>query len=80
MSIRLSLGKPNAWLALRTVRCNKRKLPHRPKLWPIDGITVRQHNGAAGDQDVWHFRTHIKGRIKNDNLQVAKNLVIPAEE
>lgn len=50
------------------------------ELWPIDGISIRQHNGFAGDQDVWHFHAHIKGRIENDNLQTAKNIAMPVLE
>lgn len=50
------------------------------ELWPIDGISIRQHNESAGDQDVWHFHMHIKGRLKNDSLHAAKNNEMPAQE
>lgn len=49
------------------------------ELWPIQGITVWQHNESAGFQDVWHFHTHIKGRFENDNLYSAKNIAVSVE-
>jgi len=34
----------------------------------IDGITLWQHNEAAGNQEVWHFHIHVKGREAGDSL------------
>ena len=34
----------------------------------IDGTTIWQHNDPAGDQEVWHFHIHVKGRLKGDEL------------
>lgn len=34
----------------------------------VDGITIWQHNEPAGNQDVWHFHIHVKGRLKGDSL------------
>lgn len=31
-----------------------------------EGISTRQHNGPAGDQDVWHFHLHVFPRFAND--------------
>ena len=32
------------------------------------GISIRQHNEPDGNQDVWHFHTHIFPRYPNDRL------------
>lgn len=32
------------------------------------GISTRQHNEPDGNQDVWHFHTHIFPRFPNDRL------------
>ncbi|TCS34394.1 HIT family protein [Reinekea marinisedimentorum] len=34
----------------------------------VDGTTILQHNEPAGNQDVWHFHLHVKGRLKGDSL------------
>jgi histidine triad (HIT) family protein len=31
-----------------------------------DGITLRQHNDAAGGQDVFHFHLHVVPRFRGD--------------
>ena len=33
-----------------------------------DGISTRQHNEPAGNQDVWHFHLHVFPRYEGDNL------------
>ncbi|HEU5134594.1 MAG TPA: HIT family protein [Steroidobacteraceae bacterium] len=33
-----------------------------------EGISTRQHNGPAGDQDVWHFHLHVFPRFRDDGL------------
>lgn len=33
-----------------------------------EGISTRQHNGPAGDQDVWHFHQHVIPRYSGDGL------------
>lgn len=33
-----------------------------------EGISTRQHNGPAGDQDVWHYHLHVFPRSPNDGL------------
>lgn len=32
------------------------------------GISTRQHNGPAGNQDVWHFHQHVFPRYARDDL------------
>jgi histidine triad (HIT) family protein len=33
-----------------------------------EGISTRQHNGPAGDQDVWHYHLHVIPRTHDDGL------------
>lgn len=33
-----------------------------------EGISTRQHNGSAGDQDVWHYHLHVIPRSAGDQL------------
>lgn len=36
--------------------------------YKCDGISTRQHNEPAGNQDVWHFHLHVFPRYNGDNL------------
>ena len=50
--------------------------------YACDGISVRQHNEPAGDQDVWHYHLHVFPRYENDFLYVSneeKALSIPED-
>jgi histidine triad (HIT) family protein len=33
-----------------------------------DGVSTRQHNEPAGDQDVWHLHVHVFPRYEGDRL------------
>ena len=33
-----------------------------------DGVSTRQHNEPAGNQDVWHYHIHVTPRYVNDHL------------
>jgi len=33
-----------------------------------DGISTRQHNEPAGNQDMWHFHQHVFPRFEGDDL------------
>ncbi len=33
-----------------------------------DGVSTRQHNEPAGNQDVWHLHIHVFPRFEGDNL------------
>ncbi len=37
-----------------------------------DGVSTRQHNEPAGNQDVWHYHLHVYPRYENDNLYLTK--------
>lgn len=36
--------------------------------YACDGVSTRQHNEPAGNQDVWHYHLHVFPRYHNDNL------------
>lgn len=36
--------------------------------YQCDGVSTRQHNEPAGNQDVWHYHLHIYPRYEGDNL------------
>lgn len=33
-----------------------------------EGVSTRQHNEPAGDQDVWHLHVHVLPRYRDDHL------------
>jgi histidine triad (HIT) family protein len=38
------------------------------KVYQCDGVSTRQHNEPAGDQDVWHLHVHVFPRYQGDQL------------
>lgn len=38
------------------------------EVFKCQGVSTRQHNEAAGNQDVWHFHQHVFPRWPEDNL------------
>ena len=45
-----------------------------------EGISTRQHNGAAGNQDVWHYHLHVFPRYTNDSLYAGPKALYSTEE
>ncbi len=48
-----------------------------------DGVSTRQHNEPAGNQDVWHYPMHITPRYTGDDLYatlVGARAFMPPEE
>jgi histidine triad (HIT) family protein len=37
-------------------------------VYGCSGVSTRQHNEPAGNQDVWHFHTHVFPRYTDDDL------------
>lgn len=37
-------------------------------VYACEGISTRQHNEPAGNQDVWHYHLHVYPRYANDEL------------
>lgn len=48
-----------------------------------DGISTRQHNEPAGNQEVWHFHLHVTPRYRGDRfyetIAGSRTLMPPAE-
>lgn len=36
--------------------------------YACDGVSTRQHNEPAGNQDVWHYHLHVTPRYAHDNF------------
>ena len=49
-------------------------------LYGCDGISTRQHNEPAGDQDVWHYHVHVFPRYTGDQLYTSQYAEMPVEE
>lgn len=45
-----------------------------------EGISTRQHNGPAGDQDVWHYHLHVIPRYHGDGLHAGNKERYVTEE
>jgi histidine triad (HIT) family protein len=49
-------------------------------IYSCDGVSTRQHNEPAGNQDVWHYHLHVTPRYKNDNFYTAQRELMPVIE
>ena len=49
-------------------RATRRLASAMLKVFGCEGISTRQHNGPAGDQDVWHYHLHVFPRWHGDGL------------
>lgn len=50
------------------------------ELFECDGISTRQHNEPAGNQDVWHYHVHVFPRYEGDHLYGSRGVrADPAE-
>lgn len=45
-----------------------------------EGISTRQHNGPAGNQDVWHYHLHVFPRFRDDGLYGGRKVPYAPEE
>ena len=45
-----------------------------------DGVSTRQHNEPAGNQDVWHYHIHVTPRFREDGLYTSQRCLMPAQE
>jgi histidine triad (HIT) family protein len=44
------------------------------------GISTRQHNEPAGNQDIWHYHLHITPRYAGDNFYLTQRRLMPGQE
>jgi histidine triad (HIT) family protein len=45
-----------------------------------DGVSTRQHNEPAGNQDVWHYHLHVTPRYEDDRFYSTQRRFMPANE
>ena len=58
-----------------------RQLAYAMKMvYQCDGISTRQHNEPAGNQDVWHYHVHVTPRFKDDNFYCSDRELMPVYE
>lgn len=55
-------------------RATRRLAQAMMKTFGCEGISTRQHNGPAGNQDVWHYHLHVFPRYPNDGLYGGKKV------
>lgn len=44
-----------------------------------DGISTRQHNEPAGNQEAWHYHHHVFPRFEGDGLYGARKVLLAAD-
>jgi histidine triad (HIT) family protein len=45
-----------------------------------EGVSTRQHNEPAGDQDVWHYHIHVTPRFAGDRFYENRKIPFPEAE
>lgn len=50
------------------------------EVYRCDGVTIRQHNEPAGDQDVWHYHVHVLPRYAGDDLYHTQRQITSPQE
>jgi histidine triad (HIT) family protein len=50
------------------------------KVYTCDGVSTRQHNEPAGNQDVWHYHLHVTPRYENDNFYSTQRQLMVSSE
>lgn len=67
------LGMPIQWAIRHAAMALK-------SAFGCDGVSTRQHNEPAGNQDVWHHHTHVFPRYFGDRLYDLQGEMVPLEE
>jgi histidine triad (HIT) family protein len=49
-------------------------------IYGCDGISTRQHNEPAGNQDVWHYHLHVTPRYKDDQFYSTPRELMPIDQ
>ncbi len=50
------------------------------EVYRCEGISTRQHNEPAGDQDVWHYHVHVTPRFHGDDFYRSRKIPFPEAE
>jgi len=73
------LDKPDE-LGIDFFRATRRLALAMQNAFGCEGISTRQHNGPAGNQDVWHYHLHVFPRYSNDGLYGGRKVPYAIEE
>lgn len=49
-------------------------------VYGCDGVSTRQHNEPAGNQDVWHYHLHVTPRYHGDGFYASQRQYMPIKE
>ena len=49
-------------------------------IYSCDGVSTRQHNEPAGNQDVWHYHLHVTPRYTYDRFYLSRREPMAAQE
>lgn len=49
-------------------------------VYSCDGVSTRQHNEPAGNQDVWHYHLHVTPRYLHDQFYATQRELMPISE
>lgn len=61
-------------------RATRRLAQAMRQAFGCEGISTRQHNGPAGNQDVWHYHLHVFPRYTDDGLYGGRKAAYAVEE
>jgi histidine triad (HIT) family protein len=61
-------------------RATRRLAQAMRTVFRCEGISTRQHNGPAGNQDVWHYHLHVFPRYTGDGLREGRKARYAAGE
>lgn len=67
-------------VALEVHRIARRVATAMKQAYGCEGISTRQHNEPAGNQDVWHYHLHVFPRYAGDNLYGTASALMPTPE
>ena len=49
------------------------------KTYNCDGVSLRQHNEPAGNQEIWHYHLHVFPRYDKDDFYIKYNEKTPSK-
>lgn len=61
-------------------RVSRRLAIAMKNVYSCDGVSTRQHNEPAGNQDVWHYHLHVTPRYEKDNFYRTQRQLMEAAE
>ena len=61
-------------------RATKRLAMAMKVAYACDGVSTRQHNEPAGNQDVWHYHVHVTPRYQDDQFYFGRRELMPVAQ